>query len=423
MKRRNFIQVGGLATIGLSLGDYLKAQQNYTGKDAKIKSVINVFLPGGIAAQESWDPKPLAPAEYKGPLKAIETAVPEIQLSELMPNVARVMDKATIIRSMTHGEAAHERGTHNMFTGWKPSPALQYPSMGSIVSHELGNKNNMPSYVSIPNQPNEFAGTGFLSTKFGTFGLGSDPANSDFKVRDLTLPDNITVDRFDRRRNLLELVDAKFKSAEKDSDAIKAVDEFYGQAFSMISSREAIESFDLNKESSELRAKYGHNQAGQRFLMARRLVEAGTRFVTVTYGSWDHHDNVLNGMNSNVPALDQALGALIEDLDDRDLLKDTLVLVTSEFGRTPKINRTAGRDHWPRVFSTFIAGGPVKKGFAYGRSDDLSNAVDENPVSPGDISATVFDLLGIDPEKRLMTADLRPINITPGKIISDILVG
>jgi uncharacterized protein (DUF1501 family) len=423
MKRRNFIQVGGLATIGLSLGDYLKAQQNYTGKDAKIKSVINVFLPGGIAAQESWDPKPLAPAEYKGPLKAIETAVPEIQLSELMPNVARVMDKATIIRSMTHGEAAHERGTHNMFTGWKPSPALQYPSMGSIVSHELGNKNNMPSYVSIPNQPNEFAGTGFLSTKFSTFGLGSDPANSDFKVRDLTLPDNITVDRFDRRRNLLELVDAKFKSAEKDSDAIKAVDEFYGQAFSMISSREAIESFDLNKESSELRAKYGHNQAGQRFLMARRLVEAGTRFVTVTYGSWDHHDNVLNGMNSNVPALDQALGALIEDLDDRDLLKDTLVLVTSEFGRTPKINRTAGRDHWPRVFSTFIAGGPVKKGFAYGRSDDLSNAVDENPVSPGDISATVFDLLGIDPEKRLMTADLRPINITPGKIISDILVG
>lgn len=422
MKRRNFIQVGGLATIGLTLGDYLKAQQNYTAKDAKIKSVINVFLPGGIAAQESWDPKPLAPTEYKGPFKAIETAVPEIQLSELMPNVARVMDKATIIRSMTHGEAAHERGTHNMFTGWRPSPAIQYPSMGSIVSHELGNKNNMPSYVSIPNQPNEFAGTGFLSTKFGTFGLGSDPANPDFKVRDLTLPDNITVDRFDRRRNLLELVDAKFKSAEKDSDAIKAVDEFYGQAFSMISSREAIESFDLNKESSELRTKYGNNQAGQRFLMARRLVEAGTRFVTVTYGSWDHHDNVLNGMKSNVPALDQALGALLEDLDDRDLLKDTLVLVTSEFGRTPKINRTAGRDHWPRVFSSFIAGGPIKKGFVYGRSDDLSNAVDENPVAPGDISATVFDLLGIDPEKRLMTADLRPINITPGKIISDILV-
>ena len=423
MKRRNFIQVGGLATIGLSLGDYLKAQQNYTTKDAKVKSVINIFLPGGIATQESWDPKPLAPSEYRGPYKAIETAVSGIQLSELMPNVAKIMDRATIIRSMTHGEAAHERGTHSMFTGWSPSPAIQYPSMGSIISHELGNRNNMPSYVSVPNQANEFAGTGFLSTKFGTFGLGSDPASSDFKVRDLSLPDNITVDRFDRRKNLLELVDSKFKAAEKDSDAIKAVDEFYGQAFSMISSKEAIESFDLDKESKELRDKYGRNQAGQRLIMARRLIEAGTRFVTVTYGSWDHHDNIQNSMQSNVPALDQALGALIEDLEERDLLKDTLVLVTSEFGRTPKINRTAGRDHWPRVFSSFIAGGPVKKGFVYGRSDDLSNAVDENPVTPGDVSATVFDLLGIDTDKRLMTADLRPIDITPGNIISDILVG
>jgi hypothetical protein len=421
MKRRNFIQVGGLATIGLSLGDYLKAQQNYTAKDARVKSVINVFLPGGIATQESWDPKPLAPTEYRGPFNAIETSVPGIQLSELMPNVANIMDKATIIRSMTHGEAAHERGTHNMFTGWRPSPAIQYPSMGSIVSHELGNKNNMPSYVSIPNQPNEFAGTGFLSTKYGTFGLGSDPAQSDFKVRDLTLPDNISVDRFDKRRNLLELVDAKFKAAEKNSDAVKAVDEFYGQAFSMISSRQAIESFDLNQESTETREKYGRNQAGQRLLMARRLVEAGTRFITVTYGSWDHHDNVKTSMQSNVPALDQALAALISDLEERDILKDTLVLVTSEFGRTPKINKTAGRDHWPRVFSSFMAGGPVKQGFVYGRSDDLSNEVDENPVLPGDISATVFDLLGIDSEKRLMTADLRPIDITPGNVIDGIL--
>lgn len=418
MNRRNFIQVGGLSTIGLTLGDYLRAE-NY-GKTGQIKSVINIFLPGGIATQESWDPKPLAPPEYRGPFKAIDSES-GIQVSELLPSTAKILDKATIIRSMTHGEAAHERGTHNMFTGWKPSPALQYPSIGSIISHELGTRNNIPPYISVPNSPNEFAGTGFLSTKYGTFGLGADPANENFKVRDLTLPDNITIDRFDRRKNLLELVDSKFKVAEANSDAVAAVDEFYGQAFDLISSRQAIESFDIDKEPEELKQKYGLNQAGQRMLIARRLVEAGTRFVTVTYGSWDHHNNIETSMKSNVPALDKALAALISDLDERDILKDTLVLVTSEFGRTPKINNTAGRDHWPRVFSSFIAGGPIKQGFVYGRSDDLLTAVEENPVSPGDLSATVFSLLGIDPEKSLTTPDLRPVAISPGKIISDII--
>ena len=420
MDRRNFIQVGGLGALGVTFSDILRAQASYDGPTPRIKSVINIFLPGGISVQESWDPKPNAPVEYRGPYGAIDTSVPGIQLSELFPNVAKIMNKATIIRSMTHGEAAHERGTHNMFTGWKPSPALQYPALGSIVSHELGVRNNLPAYISIPNQANEFDTTGFISSTHSTFSLGSDPADPNFKVRDLTLPDNITLDRFNRRKNILEAVDNKFKSIA-DSDNVIATDDFYKRAYSLISSKNAIDAFDLSKEDAKVREDYGNNQAGQRLLMARRLVEAGTRYITVTYGGWDHHDNIQGAMQSNVPALDKALSQLIIDLDQRGMLNETLVLVTSEFGRTPKINNTAGRDHWPRVFSTFLAGGPVKRGFAYGASDSLGGEVDDMPVSPGDISATVFNLLGINPEKTLMTPDLRPIAISPGKIITDIL--
>jgi hypothetical protein len=420
MNRRNFIQVGGIGALGVTFRDILRAQSSYDGPKPKIKSVINIFLPGGMAMQESWDPKPNAPVEYKGPYNAIDTSVSGIQLSELFPNVAKIMNKATIVRSMTHGEAAHERGTHNMFTGWKPSPALKYPAMGSIVSHELGVRNNIPSYVSIPNQANEFDATGFVSTKYSTFSLGSDPADPNFKVRDLTLPDNITIDRFERRKNILETVDNKFKTVAQ-SDNVKAIDEFYNRAYSLISSKQAIEAFDITKEDVKVREAYGNNQAGQRFLMARRLVEAGTRYVTVTYGGWDHHDNIKTAMASNVPALDKALAQLVTDLDQRGLLSETLILVTSEFGRTPKINNTAGRDHWPRVFSTFMAGGPIKQGFVYGSSDALGGEVDQDPVSPGDISATVFSLLGINPEKTLMTPDLRPVLISPGKILSEVI--
>jgi hypothetical protein len=420
MNRRNFIQVGGIGALGLSFNDILRAQATYDGPTPRVKSVINIFLPGGMSMQESWDPKPAAPVEYRGPYGAINTSTDGIQLSELFPNVAKVMNKATIIRSMTHGEAAHERGVHNMFTGWKPSPALQYPAMGSIVSHELGVRNNLPSYVSIPNQANEFDSTGFISSKYGTFGLGSDPADPNFKVRDLTLPDNITIDQFNRRKSILETVDNKFKSVA-DSDNVKAIDEFYQRAYNMISSKQAIEAFDLTKEDAKVREEYGNNQAGQRLLMARRLIEAGTRYVTVTYGGWDHHDGIQGAMASNAPALDKALSQLLTDLDQRGLLSETLVLVTSEFGRTPKINNTAGRDHWPRVFSTFIAGGPIKRGFSYGSSDSLGGEVDELPVSPGDISATLFNLMGINPDKTLMTTDLRPITISPGKIITDII--
>ncbi|MDB4258697.1 DUF1501 domain-containing protein, partial [Akkermansiaceae bacterium] len=228
--RRGFLQVGLLGGLGLSLPQFLQmeaqaAQKNYATREGVAKSVIQIFLPGGMAHQESWDPKPYAPSEYRGPYGTIDTAIKGIKFSEKMKNIAKIADKMTIIRSMAHGEAAHERGTHNMFTGYKPSPAVDYPSMGSVVAHEMGPRNNLPPYVCIPSVPNEFANSGYLSSAHGPFALGSDPSRGDFKVRDLNMPNGVDADRFNRRRNLLETVDHHFRSLE-NSDALDSMDAF-----------------------------------------------------------------------------------------------------------------------------------------------------------------------------------------------------
>jgi hypothetical protein len=338
LSRRGFLHVGTCTALGLSLGDYfrLKAQadiKNYTSTEGKAKSIIHIFLPGGMAHQESFDPKGFAPPEYKGPYNPINTKVDGLQFGELWKNTAQVADKMVVIRSMTHGEAAHERGTHNMFTGYRPSPALQYPSIGSVISHEFGTRNNLPPYVCIPNQPNEFAGSGYLSSAYGPFSLGADPANGKFKVQDLALPGGISEGRFNRRRSLLDGIDNHFKTVEK-SDAVNAMDTFYQDAYKLISSPQAREAFALDKEADKLKDEYGRNDAGMRLLMARRLVEAGVRFVSVTYGGWDHHDNIHGAMGGQVPKFDQAYARLINDLSERGLLESTLVMVSSEFGRT-----------------------------------------------------------------------------------------
>lgn len=407
MHRRHFLF--GLPT--LTLPSLLRSQ--YGARNAKAKNVINIFLPGGIAAQEYLDPKNLAPSEYKGPFGAIKTNVSGIEIGEKFEKLAKVADKFSIIRSMTHGEAAHERGVHSMMTGYKPSPALVYPSMGSVVSVELGGRNKLPAYVSVPNVL-ENGGSGYLSTKYGPFSLGSDPASPSFKVRDLN--SDVDNERFSRRRNLLETVDSKFKNEAK-SDNVSAIDSFYSQAYDLIASESAKEAFDLTKEDEKIKERYGKTTAGQRLLISRRLVEAGVRFLTVSYGGWDMHDNIKGGFERQAPEFDQALSTLLLDLSERGLLEETIVVVTSEFGRTPKINNTAGRDHWPRVFSTLIAGGGINNGIIYGSSDSLGGEVDENPVSPADLSATIFSLLGIDPSKQFMTPDLRPIYISQGKIL------
>ncbi|MEO0416195.1 MAG: DUF1501 domain-containing protein, partial [Verrucomicrobiota bacterium] len=316
---------------------------------------------------------------------------------------------------------AHERGTHNMFTGYRPSPAIEFPSFGSVISHEFGPRKNLPPYVCVPNQPNEFAGTGYLSSMYGPFSVGSDPASSSFKVRDLTLPGGVDVKRFERRRSMLEAVDSHFRNMEK-ADEISAMDTFYNRAYSLISSPEAQTAFDLSKEDDKVKERYGKNQAGMRMLLARRLVESGVRLVTMTYGGWDMHDRIKEGITSNVPSLDQALATLITDLDERGLLDSTLVMVSSEFGRTPKINKTDGRDHWPRVFSTVLAGGGIKRGMVYGSSDSLAAEPDQNPVSVQDFAKTVYHQLGINADKELIAPGPRPMEIVDGgEVITDII--
>ena len=424
--RRGFLQVGLLGGLGLTLPQFLKmeaqgAQKDYKTREGVAKSVIQIFLPGGMAHQESWDPKPYAPSEYRGPFSTINTTIKGEKFSQYLKATAKVADKMTIIRSMAHGEAAHERGTHNMFTGYKPSPALEYPSMGAVVAHELGVRNSLPPYVCVPNVPNEFANSGYLSSAYGPFAIGADPSRSDFKVRDLNLPGGVDEKRFSRRRSLLETVDNHFRELEK-SDALDSMDAFYQHAYSLVSSQEAREAFNLKAEPEALRKKYGMNQPGQRMLLARRLVEAGTRFVSLTAGGWDHHDNIKNAMSRQLPSVDQALATLISDLDERGLLDSTLVMVTSEFGRTPKINATGGRDHWPRVFSVALAGGGTHRGLVYGSSDALGGEPEEDCVEIEDLATTVYNQLGITGDKELMAPGDRPIEIVDGgNVLDDIL--
>jgi hypothetical protein len=424
--RREFLYVGLLGGIGLTLPQFLRQQafaemKSYPTHQPVAQGIIQIFLPGGIAHQESFDPKPFAPAEYRGPFGAIDSRIAGIQFGENLKEIAKIADKITVIRSMTHGEAAHERGTHNMFTGYKPSPALEYPSIGSVISHELGSRNDLPPYVCVPTVPNEYANSGYLSSAFGPFALGADPAQKDFQVRDLSLPGGVDEARFNRRKSLLETVDHHFRSIE-DSDAIRSMDEFYQHAYKLISSQKAREAFNLKDEPDALKDAYGRTPAGQRMLLARRLIEGGVRFVSLTAGGWDHHDNIKAGIEKDLPATDRAIAALIRDLDQRGMLDTTLVMVTTEFGRSPKINNTAGRDHWPRVFSTMLAGGGVKRGFVHGSSDALGGEVDENPVSVADFATTIYHQIGINADKELMSPGNRPIEIVAGGEVLDAIL-
>ncbi len=413
--RREFLTVGALGMLGLTLGDLLRVQ-SAGGEETpgstfgKAKSIIHIFLPGGMAHQESFDPKPYAPLEYRGSFGVTKTKLPGEVFCETVPKIAQVADKITVIRSMGHGDAAHQRGTHNMFTGQRPSPAVVFASMGTVVSHELGVRENLPPYVCIPNQPNVYAGTGYLGSSYGPFSLGSDPASGGFKVRDLSLPPGVDDARFGRRRKLLDAVNAHFAAVEK-SDALDAMDTFYQRAYQMISSPKARQAFNLAAEPDKLRDQYGRNQAGQRMLMARRLVGAGVRVVALTYGGWDFHRKIVGGTRQNMPALDQALAALINDLDSRGQLDETLVMVSSEFGRTPKINGNAGRDHWPRVFSVVMAGGGIKRGQIFGTSNATAAEPDSDAIGPADLFATIYHLLGVDHERKLLAPGGRPTPI------------
>jgi len=419
------LTVGAIGGLGLTLSDLFRLQaradqKKYDFIEAKAQSIIHIFLPGGMAHQESFDPKPYSPIEYRGEMKTVKTNTGE-EFCETLPKLAQVADKIAVIRSMTHGEAAHERGTHNMFTGYRPSPALTYPSMGSVVSHEYGPRNNLPPYVCVPNVPNEFASNGYLSSSFAPFSLGADPASGGFRVQDLNMPNGVNEQRFARRRSALEAVNDYFSKRDK-SDNVGAMNTFYERAYNLISSPTAREAFNIDAEPAAVRDEYGRNTAGQRLLMARRLVAAGVRFVSLTYGGWDMHAGITASMRGQMPALDQGLSALIRDLDRAGLLKSTMIMVSSEFGRTPKINGTAGRDHWPKVFSVMLAGGGIKGGLIYGSSNATASEPEQDPVEPGDLATTIYHQLGIVADKELMAPGDRPIEIIDGgKLIKELI--
>ncbi|MEQ8846849.1 DUF1501 domain-containing protein [Botrimarina sp.] len=427
LDRRDFLARAGLAGLGVQLGGLLvpspsqAAANRYSAPPVRAKSVIHIYLTGGLSAQESWDPKPEAPIEYRGELGSVATKLPGVRFGELLDHTAKIADRLTVVRSMTHGEAAHERGQHNMLTGYRPSPALLYPSLGSVVSHEYGPRKNLPPYIAIPGEVTAFGGAGYLNSAFAPFSVGGDPAQANFEVRDLNLPEGVSDERYHRRLKALEAVNRAF-TARADSDAVAAMDAFYERAKDLIGSPAAREAFNLKKEPDAVRNRYGRNQAGQRMLLARRLAEAGARYVALTYGGWDHHQQITSNMRRLTPAFDQAFSTLVLDLEERGLLDETLVMVSSEFGRTPKVNADAGRDHWSKVFSVALAGGGVRRGEVVGSSGPTATEPEDTPVSPEDLATTVFHLLGIPAAKELIAPGDRPIEIVKGGRVRDELL-
>ena len=421
MSRREAMRVGSLGALGLSLGQVLKleaAQKNFLTKEGTAKSVIQIVLGGGVAAQESWNPKPESPLQYRGPFGVSKTPIPGVVLSETMPQLAKIADKMTIVRSVVGKIPDHGAASYHMMRGYPQTPAIKHPTIGTVVNHEFKARSELPGYVVIGDTQGE---TGYLSSQYGPFTTGGDPAQGNFEVRDLKLPSGLDMEGFKSQLLMRDVINNEFRKLDANPAKLDTMDAYYQQAYQMISSESVRQAFDLSKESSKMKAQYGEgmfermgSQAGLRMLLARRLVEAGARFITLRYGAWDNHTYIKRAYDEQMPAFDHALAALINDLDDRGLLDSTLVWVVSEFGRTPKINNVAGRDHWSRVFSIGMAGGGLKRGAIYGDSDATSSEVASNGVPLADLHATIYKLIGINSEKELMAAGQRPIEIIDG---------
>lgn len=425
--RRDFLKVGALGAIGFTLADYLAAQAAGGLATKDDRSAIMIFNLGAPSQLDTFDMKPDAPAEIRGPFKPISTVAPEIEISEIFPMHAKIADKFSLVRSCYHsGAAVHDAGWQVMQTGRVFSGGVNTPHAGSVVSYLKGRRTDLPSFVVLPqtmgrgggNLPNGQAG-GFLGKSQDPFSLMADPSQPNFKVPDLLPPVEYDTARLERRQKLREIVDSTVKDFEASENA-KLMDENFDAAFRLMSSKQAREAFDLAKEPTAVRERYGMNRFGQCCLLARRLVEAGVRFVTINTFltvfdeiTWDIHGSKpftsIEGMKNIVaPMYDRAYSALIEDLDQRGMLPSTLVCNLAEFGRTPKVNPTGGRDHWPQCFTCYFAGGGVKGGRVVGSSDPIGAVPADRPVEPADIVATIFHSLGLNLEQTLPGPSGRP---------------
>lgn len=444
LSRRKALEAGVLGALGLSLGDMfrLEAADNRAfsqaageKKTAKALSVIQLHLGGGLQQQESFDPKPEAPIEIRGSFGVTKTRSGDV-LSDNFPLTAKIADKLTVVRSLFGRIPDHGQATYHLFTGYPQTAVIDYPQMGSIVSHELGKRGDLPPYIAIPNKGAYSGGTGFLSSAYGPFELGADPGQSGYKVRDFALPPEVSPERFDRRLSARKIIERRLKDQQVDPNTRETMDDFYQQAHTLLTSRPAQTAFTLDGESEATFQLYGRDVVGlrgsdnhfhpkglaERLIVARRLVEAGVRFVTVTYGSWDCHVDVRSNTLDQMPALDHAIAGLVADLDQRGLLDTTIFWVTSEFGRTPKVNKDGGRDHHARCYSNLIAGGGFSRGQMFGASDATGAEPARDALPLEDLLCTIYHQLGIDANKELLAFGTRPIEIVKNaKVVNGLL--
>ncbi len=411
--RRDALRVGLLAPLGLALPSLLAAEKGSTpARTTRARSVILVYLGGGLSHHDSFDMKPEAPAEVRGKYAGIRSSVPGLDVCELLPKMAKVMNRVTLVRSQFHGNDHHETATNWVMSGRAGSAFGDYPAMGAVIAHRAGFSGLLPPYVAVPRNPSftwELGRAAFLGGRCESFKAG-DPNEAGYKVRDLAIPAPLTGDNLKRRLALREAIDDVARRVE-GNDQLATYGEFQQRAASIVLSDEAQSAFDLAKETDVLRDAYGRTGFGQSCLMARRLVERGVRFVTVTFGGWDHHSKISSSLDKKLPEFDHGLGTLLHDLDGRGLLKETLVVCMGEFGRTPRLNKDAGRDHWGRAGSMIFAGAGVGRGKIVGATDKDGAEVTADPVRPADVAHTVFESLGIDPRGEIHTPDGRPMAI------------
>ncbi len=426
--RRQFVSLGA-PVLGLSLAKLLELDAHAsTGTPSSSKKSIIVFwTDGGLSQQDTYDTKPNAPSEYRGAYRSISTKVAGITLGERLIEQALVMDKLSIVRSVHHENGIHAPSAHWMLTGYF-GPTLarnapQKPSFGSVISRSLGTRRPpMPAYVSIPKaEAFGYQGAVYLGKAYNPFEVGADPNAADFKVPNLSLPQGLTARHIDARRNLLKSFDV-FRGDIDRSGVLEGLDTFKSQALEMVSGDQMRDAFDLSRERDSTRDMYGRHRYGQSALLARRLIQAGARCVNINTGNWDHHNDIFKGLEDHLPPLDRAIAALVSDLDVLGMLEETIVYCVGEFGRTPRINGHSGRDHWADCFSVMLTGGGIRGGRTVGASEKWGGAVQERLVTPLDLLATIYHVLGISLDTHYEDASGRPVSIVGnGQVIRELL--
>jgi len=436
VNRRTFLRVGGLAAFGLGLPQYLRAMADSPVAPAvkvKAKRCILLWMQGGPSHIDTFDPKPDAPAEVRGEFGTVPTTLPGVRFADPLPMLAKQTDKLAVIRGHDPKNGSHGVADHLMMSSHKFNASLPFPCFGSVIAKERSHgAGSVPpqGFEQLPfvqlgkSIDRRFNGgiAGFLGEQFNPFEVPDDPSSPQFKVRDLALNTDAERVRLDRRYAMLADLENYQKAAET-SNVVLARDEFYEKAHGIITGPAAKRAFDIGSEPEKVRDRYGKNSLGQGCLLARRLVESGVQFVTVTDGGWDTHtDNFKSLKTRLLPRVDRGVSALIEDLDTRGMLDDTLVVWFGDFGRTPKVNPTAGRDHWSTAGSAFFAGGGLKVGQVVGQTNALAEYVTDNPVGPQDIAATIYHVMGVPLHTWYKAQDGRPIELCPeGKPVKQLI--